>query len=392
MTGNTFGRIFRVTTAGESYGGAFRKGSGSDPLLYGGLVTTIDGVPAGLRITADTIQKELDKRRPGQSELDTKRAERDKAYILTGVMEDDMTTGAPVSIYIPNTDITDIQVEKHRSYKGKVRPGQAAYTYIKKYGEYADWYGAGRASGRETAARVAAGAVARAVLEKLDIDILAYTIQVYDICSGFVTYETAKKNYRSNAVNCPDKAAAEKMTSEILKAKEEGETLGGIVEILIKNVPAGIGDPVFDKLEAVLSHGLMSIGAIKGIEFGKGFEMAMAKGSQANDRPYFSKDHSKIKFETNNAGGILGGISTGDEIRIRVAVKPTPTIAKKQWTVDINTMSNEEVAFTTRNDPCILPRIYPVCEAMSAITLVDAIMINNGYSSLQNIDGKWKLL
>ena len=392
MTGNTFGRIFRVTTAGESYAGAFRKDAKTDPRLYGGLVTIIDGVPAGLEITADTIHNELDKRKPGQSELDTKRAERDKAYILTGVMEDDLTTGAPVTIYIPNTDIEDMQVEKHKSFKGKVRPGQAAYTYLKKYGEFADWYGAGRASGRETAARVAAGAVARAVLNKLGIDILAYTVQVYDIGCELVTYETAKKNYRSNAINCPDPGAAVKMTAEILKAREEGETLGGIIEMVIKNVPAGIGDPVFDKLEALLSHGLMSIGAVRGIEFGKGFEIARSKGSRANDRPFFSNDLHKVCFETNNAGGILGGISTGEEIRIRVAVKPTPTIAKKQWTIDTDTMTNEEVAFTTRNDPCILPRIYPVCEAMAAMTLVDAIMINNGYSSLQCIDGKWKLL
>lgn len=392
MTGNTFGKIFRVTTSGESYSGAFRKDKKMDPKLYGGLVAIIDGVPAGIKITAESIQEELDKRRPGQSKIDTKRNERDTVYILSGVMEDDLSTGAPVTLYIPNTDIEDIQIEKHRSFKNKVRPGQAAYSYLKKYGEYADWYGAGRASGRETAARVAAGAVAKLILDDLGIDVISYVKEVHGVKSETVDYETAKKNYRKNIINCPDDIVADEMIKEIIKVKEEGDTLGGVVEVIIKGAPAGLGEPVFDKLQATLSHALMSIGAVKGIEFGDGFEVAMKKGSQVNDIPFFKDDDPKVYFKTNHSGGLLGGISTGEEIRIRLAVKPTPTIAKKQWTVNIESMINEEVEFTTRNDPCICTRIYPVCEAMTRIVLIDAIMINNGYKSLQKTDSKWEML
>jgi chorismate synthase len=307
-------------------------------------------------------------------------------------MEDDFTTGAPVAMYIPNTDIEDEQIEKHRSYKHMVRPGQAAYTYLKKYGDHADWYGAGRASGRETAARVAGGAVAGRILEHLGINVIAYIKEIHNVCASDISYETAVKNYRKNIVNCPDLGAAEKMIEEIIKAKEEGDTLGGIIEVIAANVPAGIGEPVFDKLQAMLSHALLSIGAIKGIEFGAGFMMTKMKGSQANDTPYFKNDDSKVYFKTNNAGGILGGISNGEEIRIRLAIKPTPTIQKEQWTVDTNERKNIKVSYSTRNDPCICPRIYPVCEAMTKIVLVDAIMTANGYGSLVRVGDKWTVL
>jgi chorismate synthase len=383
MTGNSFGRFFRVTAAGESYSGAFRKDPDIDSRLYGGQVVIIDGVPAGLEVTAGIIQAELDKRKPGQSQIDTQRTEKDTVYILSGVMEEDRTTGAPVAVYIPNTDIGDEQIEKHRSYKYILRPGQASYTYFRKYGRYTDWYGAGRASGRETASRVAAGAIAKIMLDRLGIDVIAYVTQVYKIKAGYISYETAKANYRKNIINCPDLKAADSMISEILKAKSEGDTLGGVIEIIIRNAPAGLGEPVFDKLQATLSHALLSIGSIKGIEFGKGFELSCMKGSEANDIPVIGNGADGISFLSNNAGGILGGISNGDEIRIRAAVKPTPTIGKTQRTVDLNSMTETAVRFSTRNDPCICARIYPVCEAMVRIALADAVMIYKGYSGMQ---------
>ena len=391
MTGNTFGKIFKITTSGESYSGAFRKNPEIPSQLYGGLVTIVDGVPAGIKITSEIIQAELDKRRPGQSEIDTKRAERDRVFIFSGVMENQMTTGAPVAMIIPNGDIEDDQIQKHGSFKNLMRPGQAAYAFFKKYGEYADCYGAGRASGRETASRVAGGAVAKAVLDKFGIDVIAYTTKVYDIEAPYIDYEKAKLNYRKNEINCPDLEIGKKMVDRILEAKDEGDTLGGIIEVIIKNVPAGLGEPVFDKISATLAHALMSIGAVKGFEIGKGFEFAAMKGSEANDTPYVGKNNN-IEFKSNNAGGILGGITNGQEIRIRLSIKPTPTIVKEQWTVDVDKIEDKKVSFTTRNDPCICARIYPVCEAMARVAIVDALLINNGYKSLMDIDEKWDSL
>jgi chorismate synthase len=390
MVGNTFGRIFRITTSGESYSGGFRKNSGIPEELYGGLITIVDGVPPGIRITPEIIQSELDKRRPGQSQLDTPRKEKDRVYIFSGVMEDDLTTGAPVGLIIPNIDIEDKQIEKHRSYKDLIRPGQAAYTYFKKYGQYADWLGAGRASGRETAARVAGGAVAKAVLDTMGIDVIAFVTESHGIKAGHVSYETAKKNYRKNELNCPDLDKAEEMIKDLLKVKSEGDTCGGIVEIIAKGVPAGLGEPVFDKLSATIAHGLMSIGAVKGIEFGEGFEHARMKGSESNDTPYYDEESGRIRFKTNRAGGFLGGISNGEEIRIRVAVKPTPTISITQSTVNVRELKNVETAFKTRNDPSICPRIYPVCEAMVRIAILDSIYIAKGYRAVaEGIEPWW---
>jgi len=391
MVGNSFGRIFRITTSGESYSGGFRKKADIPDYLYGGLMVIVDGVPPGIKITSDLIQQELDKRRPGQSQLDTPRKEKDRVYIFSGVMENDLTTGAPVGMIIPNVDIEDIQIEKHRSYKDVIRPGQAAYTYFKKYGQFADWLGAGRASGRETAARVAGGAVAKAVLDTMNIDVIAYTAELHGIkAKQPITYEFAKKNYRKNEINCPDLEAAEKMIEEALEIKKQGDTCGGIIEIIATGVPAGLGEPVFDKLSATIAHGLMSIGAVKGIEFGAGFRHAEMKGSESNDTPYIDKETGRVRFKTNNAGGLLGGISNGEEIRIRVAVKPTPTISIEQATVNVAKLENQNVQFKTRNDPTILPRIYPVCEAMVRIAILDALYMAKGYRAVaQNIDPRW---
>lgn len=393
MVGNTFGRFFRVTTCGESYSGGFRKNLDIPQELMGGLVAIVDGVPPGIKLNSEIVQKELDKRRPGKSEIDTPRNERDKVYIFTGVMEDDLTTGTPVGMIIPNGVIEDTHLLKHKSYKEYIRPGQAGYSFFKKYGQYADNIGAGRASGRETAARVAGGAVAKAVLDTMGIDVIAFISEIHGIKAENITYEVAKAGYGKNEINCPDDKVAKAMMEELLKIKEQGDSCGGIVEIIARGVPSGIGEPVFDKLQATLAHGLMSIGGIKGLEFGDGFEHAKLKGSQSNDTPYFDEESGRVRFRTNRAGGILGGISNGEDIRIRVAVKPTPTISIPQKTVNMYKLENVDMEFNTRNDPSICPRIYPVCEAMTRIALLDAIFMAKGFRAVsQSIDPRWDKL
>ena len=389
MMGNTFGKMFRVTTCGESYSGGFRKNLNIPKELYGGLLTIVDGVPAGIKITAEDIQKELDKRKPGQSPLDSPRLEKDKAYIFSGVMENDLTTGAPVGIVIPNNDIEDIHIEQYREYKDLIRPGHAEYTFFKKYGDYSDWVGAGRASGRETVSRVAGGAVAKIILDKMGIDVIGYITESHGIKAKPVSYEMAKENYRKNELNCPDLEAASEMIEDILKVKAMGETCGGVIEVIAKGVPAGLGEPVFDKLEATIAHGLMSIGAVKGIEFGAGFNVSNMLGSESNDPAYLDKETGRVRFKTNNAGGFLGGISNGEEIRIRLAVKPTPTVSVEQDSVNVNKLKEEKLIPITRRDATILPRIYPVCEAMVRIAILDAILMAKGYRAITDLDEKW---
>lgn len=389
MMGNTFGRLFRVTTCGESYGGGFRKNLNIPKELFGGLITIVDGVPPGIKITPEMIQKELDKRKPGQSKLDSPRKEIDRVYIFSGVMEDDLSTGAPIGLVIPNVDIEDIHMDQYRSYKDIIRPGHAEYTFFKKYGDYADWVGAGRASGRETAARVAGGAIAQAVLDTFGIDVIGFVTESHGIKAGPISYELAKANYRKNELNCPDLKKAEEMIADILKVKEEGDTCGGVVEIIARGVPAGLGEPVFDKLSATIAHGIMSIGAIKGLEFGAGFEHATMKGSESNDEPYLDQDSGRVRFKTNHAGGFLGGITNGEEIRIRVAVKATPTVSVPQATVDMSKMENTTLEPITRRDPSLCPRIYPVCEAMVRIAILDALYMAKAYRGVSSLDPKW---
>ncbi|OQA86447.1 MAG: Chorismate synthase [Lentisphaerae bacterium ADurb.Bin242] len=390
MFGNTFGRLFRITCCGESYSGGFRKDKGLPEQLYGGLMTIVDGVPPGIKITAELIQAELDKRKPGQTPLDSPRKEKDRVYIFSGVMENDLTTGAPVGMIIPNNDIQDIHIDQYRSYKDEIRPGHAEYGFFKKYGEYGDWVGAGRASGRETASRVAGGAVAKAILDSMGIDVIAYSIASHGIRAGReFTYEEAKKNYRKNEINCPDLALAEKMKADVLKIKEDGETVGGIIECIAHGVPAGLGEPVFDKINAMLAHGICSIGAIKGIEFGAGFKVADMVGSQSNDPAYVDPGTGHVRFKTNHAGGILGGITTWEEIRFRCAVKPTPTVSVPQETVNVKEMKNVVLSPITRRDPSLLPRIYPVIEAMTRCVLLDAIYMAEAYWKVSKIDEKW---
>ena len=390
MFGNTFGRLFRITTCGESYAGGFRKNLPLPEQLYGGLMTIVDGVPAGIKLTADMIQHELDKRKPGQTPLDSPRLEKDRVVIFSGVMENQLTTGAPIGIVIPNNDIQDIHIEQYGSYKDEIRPGHAEYTFFKKYGQYADWVGAGRASGRETASRVAGGAVAQAILNKFGIDVIAYTVESNGIkAKQPVSYEQAKENYRKNAINCPDLEAAEKMEADIMQIKKDGDTAAGIVELIIKNVPAGLGEPVFDKISALLAHGLCSIGAVKGIEFGAGFKHAEMLGSESNDEAYVDEKTGRVRFKTNHSGGILGGIANGEEIRVKCAVKATPTVSVPQDTVNVKEMKNVVLEPITRRDPSLLPRIYPVIEAMARCVIVDLLYMAEGYWKVEGIEKKW---
>lgn len=355
MAANSFGRLFRITTWGESHGA--------------GIGVIIDGVPAGIPLALNDIQKELDRRKPGQSSLTTMRKEADQAEILSGIFEG-QTTGTPLTIYIKNQD----QISKdYTTIKDKYRPGHADYTYQQKYG-IRDYRGGGRSSGRETAARVAAGAIAKKVLAAFNITVTAYTKSIGDITVEQIDLTCIE----NNPVRCPDPNIANTMADAIQKAKETNDSIGGIVEALITGVPVGIGDPVFEKLDALIGQALFSIGSIKGVEIGEGFNAAKLFGSQNNDEFFCNKE--KIYTRTNHAGGILGGISNGENIIVRCAVKPTPSISQAQKTVNIN---KEEVEILTkgRHDPCLCPRIIPVIEAMLAITILDSLLIQRAYQN-----------
>lgn len=355
MSGNTFGKSFKITTYGESHGKAI------------GVV--VDGCPSGIELREFDIQKELDRRRPGQSDVSTPRRELDKVEILSGIFEG-KTTGTPISMLVWNKDSDS---SKYITLKDTPRPGHADYTYFKKYG-IRDYRGGGRASARETVARVAAGAIAKKILKLKGIEVLGHVVEIGGIRAKSVTIEEIRNNVEKNPVRCADLESAEKMREGILKAREEGDSVGGIVEIIALGVPAGIGEPVFDKLDAQLAKALMSIGAVKGVEIGAGFDSARMKGSEMNDA--FIIKNGKVCTATNKAGGILGGISTGEPIVCRIAVKPTPSIAKVQKTVDLVKMEEVEIEIKGRHDPAIPPRIVPVAEAMIALVLVDGLMIS----------------
>lgn len=372
MLGNTFGRMFRVTACGESYGDA--------------LVAIIDGCPAGLPISDEEVQKELDTRRPGTSPLDSPRQETDQVHIFAGVW-DGVTTGAPLGMIIHNVDRHDIHVKQYYDAKDLIRPGHAEYTYMIKYGKFADWCGAGRASGRETCMRVAAGAVAAKILAKHGIKVMGYVKECAGIAARDLTFEEIEANYRTNIINCPDEEAAQKMIDRVLEIKDEGDTAGGIVEVIARGVPAGLGEPVFDKINATLAHGLMSIGAVRGVEFGAGFGVARMKGSEANDIPYV--DDGRVRFRTNKAGGIEGGITNGEDMLIRLAVKPTATISIEQETVNMAEMKNAKLGAITRRDPTITARLVAVAEAMTRITILDHLMMWRGYDAVQDIEHPW---
>lgn len=344
MGGNSFGTHFRTTTWGESHGKA--------------LGVVIDGCPPGIELSEEDIQKEMDKRRPGQGAGSSPRKERDRVEILSGIFEG-KSTGTPISILVRNEDVDSTPYEEMRDL---FRPGHADFTYQAKYG-IRDHRGGGRASARETLGRVAAGAVAKRILEQENIEIISYTAALGGIQIDTIDFgEIGKTRLR-----CPDHQAAVAMEKRIREVKRQGDTLGGIVEIVVRGCPPGLGEPVFDKLEADLAKALMSIGAVRGIEIGAGFKVAGMLGSECND-PIGQKG-----FEKNDAGGILGGISNGEDILLRVAVKPIPSIHLEQMTINA-AFQPAKFRVEGRHDVSAIPRINVVCEAMVAIVLTDHLL------------------
>ncbi|PCH68580.1 MAG: chorismate synthase [Bacteroidetes bacterium] len=349
MAGNSFGELFRITTFGESHGEAI------------GVV--IDGCPPNLEIDESFIQTELNRRKPGQSNITTQRKEDDSVKIISGVFEG-KTTGTPLTIIIENKD------QKPKDYShlaDKFRPSHGDYTYHKKYGNR-DHRGGGRASARETASRVAAGAIAKLLLRKENISIQAYVSQIGDISVNKDYLELDLPSTETNDVRCPDSDVANKMIELIKDVRKAGDTVGGLINCIIKNCPIGFGEPVFDKLHADLAKAQLSINAAKGFEYGSGFGGVKMKGSEHND--LFYNDDGNIKTKTNYSGGIQAGISNGEDIYFRVAFKPVATIMKDQPTVDVD---GNEVTLKGkgRHDPCVVPRAVPIVEAMSALVLAD---------------------
>ncbi len=352
---NTIGTLFRLTSYGESHGPAI-----------GGV---IDGMPAGIEVDIDFIQKELARRKPGQSKLTTSRKEADEVELLSGIFEG-KTTGCPIGFLVRNTNQHSDDYEEMRT---AYRPSHADFTYEQKYG-IRDHRGGGRSSARETISRVVAGAFAKLALQKLGISIEAYTQQVGDVAltGSYRDYDLSKAE--ENDVRCPDEETAQKMVDLIMKVKSEGDTIGGIIACAIKGCPIGLGEPVYDKLQARLGAAMLSINAVKGFEYGLGFAGAAGRGSEQND--IFEPDgQGGITTRTNNSGGIQGGISNGQDIYFRVAFKPVATLLREQETVDRQGNATRLTA-RGRHDPCVLPRAVPVVEAMAAITILDAYLIS----------------
>ena len=351
---NKFGSLFTLTSFGESHG-----------VAVGGV---IDGMPAGIYVDMDFIQGELDRRKPGQSSIVTQRKESDKVEILSGVFEG-VTTGTSIGFVVYNTNMKSKDYENLRNI---YRPSHADYTYSQHYG-LRDHRGGGRSSARETISRVVAGAFAKLVLRELGVKITAYTSQVGDI-----ELDRDYKKYdfsliETNAVRCPDVEAAERMSNLITEVKREGDTIGGVITCVASGVPAGWGEPVFDKLHAKLGNAMLGINAVKGFEYGMGFAGVANRGSQMND--IFVCENGKISTTTNNSGGIQGGISNGEDIYFRVAFKPVATLLQKIDTIDMDG-NKTSVTAEGRHDPCVLPRAVPVVEAMAAMVLLDSYLLS----------------
>lgn len=351
MRGNSFGKVFKVTTYGESHGKAM------------GLI--IDGCPSNLEIEIKEINYALSRRRPGQSKIVTQRKEPDQAEILSGVF-DGKTTGTPISLIVYNKD------HKSKDYshiKDKFRPSHADYTYQQKY-DIRDYRGGGRSSARETVARVAAGAIAEKYLQNKGIEIVAYVSQVGDIKMS-EQFSVTREKVDGNIVRCPDNLIAQKMIKHIEEIKKQGDTIGGMITCVIKGMPAGIGEPVFDKLHADLGKAMLSINAVKGFEYGSGFRSIGMKGSEHND--IFEKVGDKIQTKTNYSGGIQGGISNGMDIYFNVAFKPVATIMRDQKSIDLGSQETT-VSGKGRHDPCVVPRAVPIVESMTALTIIDHLL------------------
>ncbi len=359
MGDNTLGTRFKIISFGESHGNLI------------GII--VDGVPAGLELDLEFIQSELNKRRPGQSQLTTSRSEADKAKVLSGIFND-KTTGAPICLIVENEDVDS---SKYEIFKNILRPSQVDYTALKKFGGFADYRGSGRFSGRIMAGFVMAGAIAKQILSKYDITIFAYTKSIGNIFDEEVYSIDDIQKFIELREKSPIRALnSEKsklMVQKIEEVKAQKDSIGGTIKCIVNNFPEGIGGPIFNSLESNISKAIFSIPAIKGIEFGAGFQAAKMKGSEHND-PWMIKDE-KIQTIKNDAGGIIGGISTGMPIEFTVAIKPTATIGIPQKTVNIETMKNTEIEITGRHDPCIVPRAIIVVEAMTAITLLDFLLI-----------------
>jgi chorismate synthase len=351
---NSFGRLFTITSFGESHGKC--------------VGTIVDGCPAGLPITEMDIQKEVDRRRAGESVAATTRLEKDRVEILSGV-SDGFATGAPICLLIWNRDVDDSDYERIRFL---LRPGHADYTARMKYGGFNEWRGGGRFSGRTTATFVMAGAIAKKLLNLIGTEIIAHTVAIGGIEAKPAGFDEIKRRVEQDPLRCADPEASQAMVKLIARSKEEGDSLGGIVEGIACNVPIGLGEPVFDNLDGELAKALLAIPAVKGVEFGAGFSAARKKGSENND-PFVIKD-GKIVTATNNAGGILGGISNGMPVVVRAAIKPTPSITREQETVDIKNMASSSISVRGRHDVCIVPRAVAVVEAMMAVTLADFAM------------------
>ncbi len=349
--GSSFGELFRITTFGESHGG--------------GVGVVIDGCPPRIPLGEAEIQRELDRRRPGQSAIVSPRDEADRCEILSGVFEG-RTLGTPIAILVRNEDA---RPEAYREMKDTFRPSHADFTYEAKYG-IRNWQGGGRASARETIGRVAAGAVARQVLAHFHpgLEFVTYVTHVYDQSAAIDPTAVTRAEVEANMVRCPDEAAAARMTQAIEQARAEGDSLGGIIEGVVRGVPPGLGEPVFDKLEADLAKAMLSLPATKGFEIGSGFAATRMRGSEHND-PFEMRD-DKVRTTTNRSGGVQGGISNGENIVFRVGFKPTATISRTQKTV---TASGEDTTLAARgrHDPCVLPRAVPMVEAMAALVLCD---------------------
>jgi chorismate synthase len=352
--GNSFGRIFRISTFGESHGL--------------GLGVVIEGCPAGLQIDEEFIREEMQRRKPGQSKITTQRKEEDEFQILSGVFEG-KSTGTPIGLVIMNTD------QKSKDYShiaDKFRPSHADYTYFEKYG-IRDYRGGGRSSARETAARVAGGAIAKMLLKHYGISVQAYVSQVGDLNVGKSYQELDLAKTEENIVRCPDPTMAERMIEYIDEVRKSRDTVGGIVSCVAKGVPPGLGEPVFDRLHAELGKAMLSINAVKGFEYGSGFEGVKMRGSDHNDAYYQEGD--RVRTRTNNSGGIQGGISNGEDIYFNVAFKPVATIMQDQESVN---ESGESVTVSGkgRHDPCVVPRAVPIVEAMAALVLADYLLIS----------------
>lgn len=352
MSGSIYGTIFTITTWGESHGN--------------GIGVVVDGCPAGLPLDEAYIQTYLDRRKPGQTKYSTPRKEEDKVVILSGVFEG-RTTGTPISLTVYNENQRSGDYSKIASY---YRPGHADYTFDQKYG-FRDYRGGGRSSGRETIGRVAAGAIACAILQELGVQVRAYTKSI-----GPISIDPAKAtpdNIRRSPLYMPDMEASVQAEEYLLEQMEEHNSAGGVIECLVTGMPAGIGEPVFDKLDASLAKAIMSIGAVKGVEIGDGFHSAAVTGAENND-PFHYDEKNGITKTSNHAGGILGGISDGSDIILRAAIKPTPSIFRPQNTVN-QEHENLEIQIQGRHDPIIVPRAVVVVEAMTAITLVDQLFM-----------------